>query len=180
MQDVSQFVLKRLRETAVAGSHPDADVLTAFAEQSLPVSERGRVIEHLAACGDCRDVVALALPATEIEVAPVSTTRARGWWLGLPVLRWGALAAGLTVAISIGVFQYSHRRNGDMVASNRAQEAVTLPSSSDLLHATQKESPGRRREHSHRRYSAPPYHPGRNPPSKSAAGIALPAMHRDC
>ncbi|MFY9951538.1 MAG: YCF48-related protein [Candidatus Sulfotelmatobacter sp.] len=138
MQEVPQFVLKRLRETAVAGSHPDADVLTAFAEQSLPVSERGRVIEHLAACGDCRDVVALALPATEIEVAPVSTTRARGWWLGLPVLRWGALAAGLTVAISIGVFQYSHRRNGDMVASNRAQEAVTLPSSSDLLHATQK------------------------------------------
>ncbi|MGB8580690.1 MAG: YCF48-related protein [Candidatus Sulfotelmatobacter sp.] len=138
MQDVPQFVLNRLRETAVAGSHPDADLLTAFAEHSLPVSDRARVIEHLAACGDCRDVVALALPATEIEVSPVSATRARSGWLGLPVLRWGALAAGLTVAISVGVLQYSHRRNGDMVASNRAQEAVTLPSSSDLLHATQK------------------------------------------
>ncbi len=94
MQDVPQFVLKRMREKAAAGSHPDADLLTAFAEQSLPGSERVRVIEHLAACGDCRDVVALALPATEIVVSPVSVARARGGWLGLPVLRWGALAAG--------------------------------------------------------------------------------------
>jgi hypothetical protein len=31
MQDVPQFVLKRLREKTVAGSHPDADLLTAFA-----------------------------------------------------------------------------------------------------------------------------------------------------
>ena len=138
MQDVPQFVLKRLRETAVAGSHPDADVLTAFAEQSLPVSERGRVIERLAACGDCRDVVALALPATEIEVAPVSTTRARGWWLGLPSLAGERWPLGSRSRFRSGFFSIRIAGNGDMVASNRAQEAVTLPSSSDLLHATQK------------------------------------------
>jgi hypothetical protein len=138
MQDVPQFVVKRLRETATARSHPDADLLTAFAEQSLLGSERARVMQHLAACGDCRDVVALALPATEIVVSPVSVTGARSGWLGLPILRWGALAGGLTVVISVGVLQYLHSRNGDMAASNRAQEAVTLPSSSDLLHAAQK------------------------------------------
>ena len=138
MQDVPQFVLKRLRQKAAAGSHPDADLLTAFAEQSLLGSERARVMEHLATCGDCRDVVALALPATEIAVSPVSVTRVRSGWLGLPVLRWGALAAGLTAVISVGVLQYSHSRNGDMVASNHAREAVTRPSSSDLPHATQK------------------------------------------
>jgi hypothetical protein len=141
MQDVPQFVLKRLRETAVAGSHPDADLLTAFAEQSLPVSEKARVIEHLAACGNCRDVVALVLPATEIEVSPVSSTRVRSVWLGLPLLRWGALAAGLTILISVGVLQYSHRRNGDMVASNRSREIASLPSAAKSASSTQTASP---------------------------------------
>jgi hypothetical protein len=137
MQDVPQFVLRRLREKAAACSHPDADLLTAFAEQALPGGERARVMEHLAACGDCRDVVALALPVSEVGVSPVSVTRARSGWLGLPILRWGALAAGLTVVISIGILQYSHDRKGDLVASNRPQEAVTLPSASNPALSTQ-------------------------------------------
>ncbi|MFZ1053229.1 MAG: zf-HC2 domain-containing protein, partial [Candidatus Sulfotelmatobacter sp.] len=66
MHSVPKFVIKRLQERpATAESHPDADLLTAFAEQSLDGRERALVMEHLAACGDCRDVVALALPATE-------------------------------------------------------------------------------------------------------------------
>ncbi|MGB8985666.1 MAG: YCF48-related protein [Candidatus Sulfotelmatobacter sp.] len=130
MQGVPQFVLKHLREKAAAGAHPDPDLLTAFAEQSLLEGERARVMEHLAACGDCRDVLALALPETEIEVSPVSVTPVRTGWLGLPILRWGALAAGLAAVISVGVLQYSHSRKGDMVASNPAQEAATLPSAS--------------------------------------------------
>ena len=137
MQDVPQFVVKRLREKVVAGSHPDADLLTAFAEQALPGGERARVMEHLAACGDCRDVVALALPASEVAVSPVSFTRARSGWLGLPILRWGALAAGLTVVISIGILQYSHNRKGDLVASNPPQEAVTVPSASNATPSSQ-------------------------------------------
>ena len=137
MQDVPQFVLKRLREKTVAGSHPDADLLTAFAEQCLLGSERARVMDHLATCGDCRDIVALALPAPEIAVSPVSVIRVRRGWLGLPILRWGALAAGLTAVISVGVLQYTHNRNGDMVASIRPQEAVTLPSASSAAPSTQ-------------------------------------------
>jgi Photosynthesis system II assembly factor YCF48/Putative zinc-finger len=135
MQDVPQFVLKQLRERAPTGAHPDADLLTAFAEKSLLESERARVMEHLAACGDCRDVLALALPETEIEVSPVSVTPVRTEWLGLPILRWGALAAGLAAVVSVGVLQYSHSRNGDMVASSVPPDAVTLPSAS--AHPTQ-------------------------------------------
>ncbi|MGC2058793.1 MAG: YCF48-related protein [Candidatus Sulfotelmatobacter sp.] len=137
MQDVPQFVLKRMREKAAAGSHPDADLLAAFSEQSLLGSERVRVMEHLAACPDCRDIVALALPATEIVVSPVSVGRALGGWLGLPVLRWGALAGGLAVVISVGVLQYSYSRKGDTLASNRAQQALTLPSLSNSVPLTE-------------------------------------------
>ena len=126
-----------MREKATAGFHPDADLLTAFAEQSLPGSERARVIEHLAACGDRQDVLALALPATEIAVSPVSIARPRSGWLGLPVLRWGALAAGLAVVISVGVLQYSHSRKNDTVSSSRPPEAVTLPSGANSTSSTE-------------------------------------------
>ena len=65
MQNVPKIVRERLKAATPAVDHPDADVLTAFAERSLPKREQGVVLEHLARCGDCRDIVALALPATE-------------------------------------------------------------------------------------------------------------------
>src|SRR5580692_9943075 len=122
MHDVPQFVLKRLQEKQpAADSHPDADLLTAFAEQSLAGDERARVMEHLTRCGDCRGVVAIALPATEIETEteterartivalPISVSTAGIGWLRWPTLRWGALAAGILVVTSLGVLEYSHR-----------------------------------------------------------------------
>lgn len=137
MQDVPQFVLKRLQEKQpAADSHPDADLLTAFAEQSLAGDERARVMEHLTRCGDCRDVVAIALPATEIEAEtqreresialPISVSIG---WLRWPTLRWGALAAGILVVTSLGVLEYSHRGEKS-VASNRPLDAVAASSGS--------------------------------------------------
>ncbi len=137
MQDVPQFVLKRLQEKQpAADSHPDADLLTAFAEQSLAGDERARVTEHLTRCGDCRDVVAIALPATEIETEtartetarkivalPVSVSTAGMGWLRWPTLRWGALAAAILVVTSLGVLEYSHRSENS-VASNQPQDAI--------------------------------------------------------
>ena len=113
MQDVPKFVLKRLQKTAPAESHPDADVLTAFAEQSLLASERAGVIEHLARCADCRDVVAFALPATEnvedlVAVAASSSTTPSGW-LRWPVLRWSVAIVGLAAITSVGILQYRQR-----------------------------------------------------------------------
>jgi Photosynthesis system II assembly factor YCF48/Putative zinc-finger len=113
MQDVPKIVLKRLQETAgvmasVTASenvHPDADLLTAFAEQSLDGSERAGVMEHLARCADCREVVAFALPATEAVAVTVSTS-ARSRWSSWPVLRWSVVAAGLLAVTSFGVLQY--------------------------------------------------------------------------
>jgi hypothetical protein len=80
MQDVPKIVEARLQRAGHASAeiHPDADLLTAFAEQSLGESERGQVMEHLARCGDCRDVVALALPAIEDAAVPLASPDARG------------------------------------------------------------------------------------------------------
>jgi|CZKJ01.1.fsa_nt_gi hypothetical protein len=138
MQNVPQFALKRLKEMPpAAGSHPDADMLTAFAEQSLAGDERARVMEHLAACGDCRDVIALALPATEIVAMPASANAARIGWLSWPALRWGALAAGILAVTSVGVLHYSHRNQQETVASNRMQAAVAAPSAMNQAPSSQ-------------------------------------------
>jgi hypothetical protein len=121
MQNVPQFVLKRLKEDKPADSHPDADLLTAFAEQSLSGDERARVMQHLSLCGDCRDVVAIALPATEAAALPAYAAPARSGWLTWPALRWGVVAAGVAAVVSLGILQLSHRNQENMVALNRVQ-----------------------------------------------------------
>src|SRR5208282_5878525 len=124
---VPQIVHDRLRaaqpkralaeQTGSQRAHPDADVLTAFAEQALSATERDGVLEHLACCGDCRQLIALALPAADRAAAPVAVdTQAdratpipwkaeRGWMAAhkfdWPTLRWAALAAGVAVAAAV-------------------------------------------------------------------------------
>ncbi|MFZ1160457.1 MAG: zf-HC2 domain-containing protein, partial [Candidatus Sulfotelmatobacter sp.] len=110
MPELPNIVRERLKVSRTTSSHPEADVLTAFAERALPKSERAVVAEHLARCHDCRDVLALALPATvTVETARVPLP-ARGGWLRAPVLRWGVVAAGLAVLAVTGLLQYQRGR----------------------------------------------------------------------
>lgn len=109
MEKVSKIVVERLKAGATVTSHPDADVLTAFAEQSLPQGERSIVLGHLALCGDCREVLALAVPELtfpekvhEMEVVEGSAV---GGWFTWPTLRWGFVAAGILI-VGFGALQY--------------------------------------------------------------------------
>src|SRR5271163_2855879 len=125
MQDVPKIVLKRLQETAAPGTHPDVDLLTAFAEQSLAESERARVMDHLAACSDCREVIALTLPAMELAAVAASPTPARSRWFAWPVLRWGVAVAGMIAIASIGIVQYRQRQKSDTLVSSLASPNET-------------------------------------------------------
>ena len=113
MTEVPKIVHDRLR-TALpkqawnGESHPDADLLTAFAEQALSAAEREGVLEHLARCGDCRELIALALPAVETATAPTVAEAERAGAptprklsFAWPHLRWAALAAGVVVAAAV-------------------------------------------------------------------------------
>jgi hypothetical protein len=79
------------REAATA-DHPSADVLTAFAENTLPGPEHRRIADHLARCGDCREVVFLAVDAEDrplpLEQRLVAAAHGaeRRW---MPRLAWG-------------------------------------------------------------------------------------------
>src|ERR1700691_6281016 len=83
MSEVPKIVYDRLRaaqlrqafpdDATPKPAHPDADLLTAFAEQSLTATERDGVLAHLALCDDCREVASLALPAADLVPTPITS-----------------------------------------------------------------------------------------------------------
>src|SRR5437763_10510257 len=113
MQNVPKIVRDRLQRpgSVVAESHPDADLLTAFAERSLAAGEREHVLRHLAQCDDCREIIHLALPASEVAALNSFRSPTQAGWLRWPALRWGAVAAGILAVTSVGVLQFRHREN---------------------------------------------------------------------
>jgi hypothetical protein len=129
MQNVPNIVRERLKAAPLSVDHPDANVLTAFAERSLPDRERSWVLDHLARCNDCRDIVALALPATEPLPAPVTPSPRA--WLTWPTLRWGFVAAGILTLASFGVLQYQRRLQPATMASATKQSTPVEAATND-------------------------------------------------
>jgi hypothetical protein len=104
MQEISNLLRHRLAARPQPQEHPDPDTLTAFAEQALSAAERGQVIQHLADCGHCREVVALSLPQLEVQPVAVAAASKRPLFWTLAI-RWGSVAAALVIAISLGVLR---------------------------------------------------------------------------
>ena len=92
--------------------HPDAEVLAAFAEQSVTAAEREHIMVHLAACRRCREVVFLAQQAAAEEkpvAVPFGVAKAkedRQRWLDW---RWGWIPAAALAAF-VGVAVVAHYR----------------------------------------------------------------------
>jgi len=124
MEHAPKIVRERLKVAPALARHPDADLLTAFAERSLPEHERGVVLEHLARCGDCRDVVALALPEPE---AMQTVFVPRGRWLTWPALRWGLVTAGVAVIAVVGVIQLQRHQAPTTTKQMARVEAPASP-----------------------------------------------------
>jgi photosynthesis system II assembly factor YCF48-like protein/putative zinc finger protein len=106
MESVPKFVVGRLQGRELdSESHPDVDLLTAFAEQSLDQRERGGVMEHLSHCGNCREILALSMGQEELlPMLGFSSRRKRAAeLLAWPVLRWGVLGTAIIAASFVGV-----------------------------------------------------------------------------
>ena len=90
------------RAQAPAAPHPDADLLTAYAENSLGATEKQRVTEHVAMCAECREVLFLAQPepASPQIVAKPAAGRRFGW------MAWASVAAVTVVVGSAVVIQH--------------------------------------------------------------------------
>jgi len=124
-------------EVAPRRAHPDADLLTAFAEQALTAAEREGVLAHLALCDDCREVVSLALPAADLVPTPIAieteasrattsrTPAPRRPIFAWPSLRWAALAAAVVVAASVLVVRSGRWNHATLLSKAVPQVAAT-------------------------------------------------------
>ena len=136
-----KIVLERLRRKALApeasggpspapglaaSQHPDANLLAAFVERSLTERERGQVLNHLAQCAGCRELVELTLPA-EATPALLEHSPARPGWRAWPLLRWSALAATLAAVAVAVIWRPSPWRKQPMavrLASKQSEQAL--------------------------------------------------------
>ena len=92
--------------------HPGAESLSAFIEQALRMPERAQILEHIAGCSRCRQIVFLSQQAAEEAVAPVPTPvpavgAARGTWFRLWSLNWRLAwvpAAAFALVVAVAVF----------------------------------------------------------------------------
>ena len=114
-----------MKPTLQPGMHPDAETLTAFAEQLVTGAEREEVLAHMAECGRCREVAFLAQQAAGehlIQKSPeLSDERPRREWFANWRWAWIPLAA---VAGIVGIAVVQHERHGSVSEARLAQNAV--------------------------------------------------------
>jgi len=103
MAELSKIVKSRLAQPAAANQsgHPDANLLAAFAEQTLLERERAAVLVHLAQCTDCRETLALSTPASPVVERAIAAPK-RHWFLEW---RWASVGAAACCVIAV-VLQY--------------------------------------------------------------------------
>jgi hypothetical protein len=112
--------------------HPDAETLSAFIEQALNAKERGEVLAHLAVCGRCRQVVALAREAAGAEVAAArhEAVRPRAWWRNRTLALVPAAAFAATAVIAFYIHERAIERTAEVAKLEQQQtneKAATPP-----------------------------------------------------
>jgi hypothetical protein len=114
--------------------HPDAESLSAFAEQALDERERGAVLEHLAVCGRCRQVVALARDADDAAAQPRKTARTRAWWKSWQMAWIPAAALAATASLVVYVHVRQAERKTEMARLEPQAGAPAPGTAQDALH----------------------------------------------
>ncbi|HVP54775.1 MAG TPA: YCF48-related protein [Candidatus Eisenbacteria bacterium] len=133
-------ILDALGKGPTPAEHPAAELLAAFAERALAGEEERQVTEHLARCGDCREIVFLASSAAQepmqqerelvaaaaVMIPQTATKAAQRWRLRLA---WAApVAAAVLVAAGVVVWQESQREPAGLkVASNVESQGGERP-----------------------------------------------------
>jgi len=179
MSEIPKIVRQRLHRADKASvPHPDANVLTAFAESSLLPPERTAVLDHLSYCAECREVLALALPAMEAGQAVLPVPRRS--WASWPTLRWAFVSAGIVALSVFGFVEYGHRDDSMKVAKNPPPPAAIHGNQSVAAPVLQDErSANEERSQPTAEVSTTPEKDRREPPQQTelAKDFSAPAVH---
>lgn len=137
-------------------SHPEADQLAAFVEQSLTRGERAELVEHLSGCARCREALFLAQEAAQQTAAGARLAISAGrlpHWLRLtgPVAAYGSALLALGV---VSVFWYARVNTGAGPSPGREQAVVT-PEPRNAAAPAMTANPERARQDSEKRGATP-------------------------
>lgn len=135
MEQLPKIVKERLGLAMPAQEHPDANLLTGFSENTLTKHERAHLLEHLASCAECRDVVSLAMPEVAAD-SPLPAVARRPVWMSWPMLRWSAVAACVVI---LGAAVRLHYQERSSVVSTKAPQSARVappPQPSQELYAS--------------------------------------------
>jgi hypothetical protein len=146
LAELPKFVVERLRRASSEGvpgipEHPEPNLLAGFQERSLLARERGLVLDHLAQCAACRELVALSLPEVErTAVAPLP----RSFWTASS--RWAAVASAAAVLMVAIVLSRPHTNSERAVRSGAAEIASSSKAAAVVERAPAAPSPAAKRE----------------------------------
>lgn len=132
MDRFEKLVSAALQKDAVE-SHPDPNLLAAFAENVLPRNERDVVLQHLSSCPECRQVVYLALPQ-EGGMQQVALAQRSQFRL---LIRWGTAVASIAILAFVFGTRYAGRKAAtpapvQIAAENQPRELDRLQKSDNL------------------------------------------------
>jgi hypothetical protein len=121
--------------TSHHGFHPDAESLSAFSEQALNERERAVVLAHLAVCGRCREVVALASEAADVgegiaAAPPRKAIAPNAWWKQWRLVWVPTAVVAAFAAASISVYierADRHAANIKTAEQNPSSSATPAP-----------------------------------------------------
>jgi hypothetical protein len=142
--------LGRRDDAAVPEDHLDADELSAYAENALPVAARARYTVHLAECSRCRSLIAQlsssagVVAATDSAAVP-EPSGFRKFLASLftpMVLRYAAPALGLILVAAIGFVVLRSNQPERYVAQNTATETQQQPVASPAASYTDRYGDG--------------------------------------
>ena len=107
MTEIPKIVRQRLRTGTELADHPEANLLSAFVEQSLAEREQVQILQHLSQCVNCREIVALSAAQPDVADA-FSLAPAHAGWLSWPTLRWVAAMACIGVIGAVVTIHEKH------------------------------------------------------------------------
>ena len=123
MNQVPNIVRQRLGVKSDP-AHPDANLLSAYAQKALDQREEATILGHLAQCADCRQVLLLAQP--ELEAAPQVVRQPAKTPAGFHGMRWAFWAAAVLVVGGLLMLNDRQQSSHDQIAQV-APTAMTQP-----------------------------------------------------
>lgn len=119
-----------MKEILQPGMHPDADLLSAFAEGAANALEREQMLAHLAGCAECREVVFLMQGQEETEAPAAKAAERRRWtWLMPAGLAGAALACGLAMVAYVRTHSAANHGAREIAGQSALVQAPIAPRS---------------------------------------------------